>query len=85
MSEDVLVHKGLTEGYNPPFVKFLLSAKHGYKEKTAVESTSTNKNINQNFDYSSLTDEQLTKIDAILNETGGNTGTPEEENAEELL
>jgi len=56
--EKRLVNKGLSGEYVSPIVKMLLSANHGYKEKTELDLTGAVTVTN----ISTLTDEQLARI-----------------------
>ena len=42
-----LINKGAIGEYNPVISKLLLASKHGYVERTATESETLNKNLNQ--------------------------------------
>jgi hypothetical protein len=75
LQEDRLVSNGLVENWNSGFAKFLLSANHGMKEKSEVESKNENTNHNYN---TNLTPDEQKDLDAAAREIGS-TEIPSEE------
>jgi len=69
LQENLLANNGLSGTTNPLITKMLLSAKHGYVEKTAAANENLNTNLNQ--DVSDLDEDAIKAKLAALRQSQG--------------